>query len=109
MPGGCCIGGIPGLGPCMTAGPGIPITCPPGDPICLSVAASEDVPLSAFLSLLDSSVGFSAPVAGGENPAGSFVGSKPVGMKGGPAVGMDGGDSMMGPGKAGGLPMGAAC
>lgn len=38
-----------------------------------------------------------------------FVGFNSVGMKGAPPGGMDVGDSMMGPGKAGGLPIGATC
>lgn len=60
MPGGGCRGGIPGLGPCMTPGPGRVIT---GDPSWLSVHRSEGVPLSPFESLVDSSGGFILPTA----------------------------------------------
>lgn len=42
-------------------------------------------------------------------PGANFVGSNSVGMKGTPPGGMDVGDSMIGPGKAGGLLMGVAC
>lgn len=41
-------------------------------------------------------------------PGAKLVRSNSVGMKGAPPAVMDVGDSMMGPGKAGGLPMGAA-
>ncbi len=60
MPGGGCRGGIPGLGPCMTTGPGRVITGAAGG---LSVHASESVPLSALGSLMDSSEGFRLPAA----------------------------------------------
>lgn len=42
-------------------------------------------------------------------PGANFVGPNSVGRKGAPPGGMDVGDSMMGPGKAGGLLMGTAC
>lgn len=99
MPGG----GIPGLEPCMTPGPGMVITGAVGDPRWFSVPRSEDVPVSPLESLVDSSGGFTLPAVT------NFMGSNSVGMKGAPPGGKDVGDSRMGPGKAGGLPMGAAC
>lgn len=53
IPGGCCRGGMPGLGPCMTPGPGS-IPGAVGDPSWLSVHASEGVPLSAAESFVSS-------------------------------------------------------
>lgn len=43
------------------------------------------------------------------SPGANVVRSNSVWMNGAPVGGMDVGDSMMGPGKASGLPMGAAC
>lgn len=63
MPGGGCRGGIPGLGPCMTPGPGMVITGAPGDPRWLSLPRSEGVPLSPLESLGDSSGCFTLPAA----------------------------------------------
>lgn len=87
----------------MTGGPGRVITGAVGDPSWLSVPVSKDVPFSPVESLADSSGGFILTVGA------KFVGFNSVGMKGAPPGGMDVGDSMMGPGKAGGLPIGAAC
>lgn len=101
MTGGGCRGGMPGLGPCMIPGPGRVITGPTGDPSWLPVPGSVGGPLSPLESLLDSSGGFALPA--------NFVGSNSVGMKGAPTGGIEGGDSIIGPGKAGGLPMGVAC
>lgn len=103
MPGGGCRGGIPSLGPCMTPGPGMVITGAPGDPRWLSLPGSEGVPWSPLESLGDSSGCFTLPAGA------NFVGPNSVGRKGAPPGGMDVGDSMMGPGKAGGLLMGTAC
>lgn len=87
----------------MTGGPGRVITGAVGDPSGLSVPVSEDLPLSPLESMVDSSGGFTPPVGA------DCVGFNSVGMKGAPPGVMDVGDSMMGPGKAGGLPIGAAC
>lgn len=87
----------------MTGGPSRVITGAVGDPNWLSVPISEDVPLSPLESLVESSGSFPLPVGA------IFVGFNSVGMKGAPPGGMDVGDSMMGPGKAGGLPIGATC
>lgn len=62
MPGGGCRGGIPGLGPCMTPGPGRFITGGAGDPSWLLVPASDGVPLSPLESL-ESSKGVTLPAA----------------------------------------------
>lgn len=86
----------------MTPGPGRVITGAVGDPSWLSVDTSESVPMSALESLVDSG-GFTLPAGA------RFARSNSVGMKAAPPGGMDVGDSMMGPGKASGLPMGAAC
>lgn len=102
MPGGCCRGGLPDPGPCMTAGPGMVIPGATGEPRWLSLPASEGVPLSLLDSLVESSGGFTFP-------GGKFVGSNSAGMNGPPPRGMAVGDSMMGPGKAGGLPIGVTC
>lgn len=61
MPGGGCRGGIPGLGPCMTAGPGRVITGAPGEPSWLSLPVSEGVPFSLLESMLESSGRFTLP------------------------------------------------
>lgn len=103
MPGGGCRGGILSLGPGMTPGPGSVITGAAGDLSWLSVPRSEGGPLSPLESLVDSSGVFILPAGA------NFVQSNSVGMKGAPPGGMDVGDSMIGPVKAGGLLMGAAC
>ena len=69
MPGGGCMGGIPGLGPGKPAGPGGLMTGAPGDPSWLSVPASEDAPLFPALSLDESSFVFTGSAAAGEKPA----------------------------------------
>lgn len=62
MPGGGCSGGIPGLGPCMTPGPGRVITPATGEPSRLSVhTGSEGMFLSALESSVESSGRFSLP------------------------------------------------
>lgn len=99
MPRGGCRGGIPGLGPCKTW-PGRVITGAVGEPSWLSLPASESVSL---LESLMSSGGLTPPAGA------NFEGSNSGGMNGPPAGGMAVGDSIMGPGKAGGLLMGAAC
>lgn len=86
----------------MTPGPGKVITGAVGDPSLMSAPRSEGSPLSPLESMVDSSGGF--PFPAGAN----FVGSNSAGMNGAPTGGPVG-DSMMGPGKAGGLVMGAAC
>lgn len=93
---------MPGLGTCMTGGLGRVIIGAVGDPSLWSLPVSEDAFLSSR-SMLESSGGF--PPAVGAN----FEGSNSLGMNGAPPGVMGVGDSMMGPGKAGGLPMGADC
>lgn len=101
MPGGACKGGIPGLGPCIIAGFGRVITGATGDPSWEALPPSEEGPWSPVESSVDSSGGFTLPAAA------NFTGSNSVGMKGTPPGGRDVGDSMMGAGKAGGLPSGS--
>lgn len=99
MPGG----GIPSLGPCMTPVPGRAIPGAVGDPSWLSVPISEGVPVSPLESLVESSGGFTLPAGA------NFKRSNSVEKKEDPPGAMDVGDSRMGRGRAGGLPMGAAC
>lgn len=60
MPGGGCSGGIPGLGPCMTPGPGRVITPATGEP-SWSVHIGSEGSLSALESSVESSGRFSLP------------------------------------------------
>lgn len=93
---------MPGLGTCMTGGVGRVIMGAPGDPSLWSVPGSEAALLSSR-STLESSGGFTPAVEA------NFMGSNSLGMNAAPPGVMGVGDSMMGPGKAGGLPMGADC
>lgn len=64
MLGGCCSGGMPGLGPCIAPEPGRAITGAPGEPSWLSVLAGcEGMHWSGIESSLELSGGFSLPVA----------------------------------------------
>lgn len=55
MPGGGCRGGMPGLGPCMSAGPGKVIAGNVGEPGWLLPLTSKSVPLSPLESPVHSS------------------------------------------------------
>lgn len=102
MQGGGCRGGIPGLGPCMIAGLGRVITGDVGCPSWLAVMTSREAHFFPLGSSVDISGDFILPAA-------NFIGSNSVGMKATPAGGMDVGDSIIGLGKTGELPMSSVC
>lgn len=86
----------------MIAGLGRVITGDARGPSGLAVMESTR-PLSPLGSSVDISGDFTLLAAA------NFVGSNSVWMKAAPAGGMDVGDSIIGPGKAGGLPMSSVC